>query len=477
MNSLFNNFNNQGIVSQVRNDRMSSIAFISDNGIKATYGEVFQFSERIRKHISDKPLIFSLCENTPGSLLGYFAFISNEAVPLMLDAKIDAELLNNLLSIFKPNYVWMPDSMSPVFESKKVIFSEFGYSLHSFSAEKIQLNEELALLLTTSGSTGSPKLVRLSYKNIKANAESIAQYLAITSDEKPITSLPMHYSYGLSVINSHLIKGATILLSNHSVMQKEFWAFAQEQKATSIAGVPYTYEILKRLRVFRMELPHLTTMTQAGGKLNASLAKEYIEQAYISGKRFIVMYGQTEATARMSYLPFEKALEKYSSIGIAIPGGSFKLINEGIEIEEPDTDGELVYFGNNVSLGYAECQADLSKDDENHGVLYTGDIARRDKDGFYYITGRKKRFIKLFGNRINLDATEQLLRNNLSGGEFVCAGEDDKMVIFTTAQNISNDIISFIVDKMGINKQGFLVKEISFIPKNSSGKILYTEFK
>jgi len=453
-----------------------NIAIITDTGNRITYDELSQFSKRIKNHVAGKPLIFALCENTPGSLLGYVAFISKGAVPLMLDAKIDADLLNNLLNVFKPNYVWMPDNTPSILKNTKAVFSEQGYSLYLFSSVKVPLNQDLALLLTTSGSTGSPKLVRLSYKNIKANAESIAQYLNITNNEKPVTSLPMHYSYGISVINSHLIKGATILLSNYSIMQKEFWTFAKEQNTTSIAGVPYTYEMLKRLRFFRMDLPSLTTMTQAGGKLNALLAKEYIEQASASEKRFIVMYGQTEATARMSYLPFEKALEKYSSIGIAIPGGNFKLINEdGSEIEASDIDGELVYSGDNVSLGYAECQADLLKGDENHGILYTGDIARRDKDGFYYITGRKKRFIKIYGNRINLDAMEQLLRNNRSGGEFVCSGEDDKMLIFTTSQNKSDDIIRFIIDKIGINKQAFSVIEISAIPKNSSGKILYAE--
>ena len=164
-------------------------------------------------------------------------------------------------------------------------------------------------MLTTSGSTGSPKLVRLSYENVKANAESIAEYLSIDENERPITSLPMYYSYGISVINSHYIKDATLLLTDHPVIQKLFWMFAQDEKATSIAGVPFTYEMLRRLRIFKMDLPYLKTMTQAGGKLNAKLAKEYIENAQATGKRFFVMYGQTEATARMSYLPLDKALE------------------------------------------------------------------------------------------------------------------------------------------------------------------------
>lgn len=456
-------------------ENSDKIAVITDKEQALTYDEIKTFSEELGAHLQERSLIFSLCENSLYALLGYCGFVSNKSVPLLLDAAIHNNLLLNLIEIYRPNYLWLPEELLHVFKDAIITYKKGNYWLVRLHLNKISMDHALALLLTTSGSTGSPKLVRLSYQNIKANAESIAQYLAITSDEKPITSLPMHYSYGLSVINSHLIKGATVLLSNHSVMQKEFWAFAKEQNATSIAGVPYTYEILKRLRFFRMDLPYLATMTQAGGKLNASLAKEYIEQAGKAGKRFIVMYGQTEATARMSYLPFKNAVEKYSSIGIAIPGGSFRLMNEKTEIEEPDTDGELVYSGDNVSLGYAECQADLSKGDENQGVLYTGDIARRDKDGFYYITGRKKRFIKLFGNRMNLDAMEQLLRNNSSGDEFACAGEDDKMLIFTTAQNKSNDIVSFVTEKTGINKQGFLVKEISSIPKNSSGKILYTE--
>ena len=197
--------------------------------------------------------------------------------------------------------------------------------LYKGDSEDANLYKDLGLLLTTSGSTGSPKLVRLSYENVKANAESIAEYLSIDENERPITSLPMYYSYGISVINSHYIKDATLLLTDHPVIQKLFWMFAQDEKATSIAGVPFTYEMLRRLRIFKMDLPYLKTMTQAGGKLNAKLAKEYIENAQATGKRFFVMYGQTEATARMSYLPLDKALEKYASIGIAIPGGRFAI--------------------------------------------------------------------------------------------------------------------------------------------------------
>lgn len=439
-----------------------------------SYNDLLVNSQTIKNKLN-KGLAFCFCKNSIGSLIGYLAFLEKGVVPVMLESDKDDALVKSLLQIYTPNYLWLPnDLISKYAFDSEVIYELFGYSLIYYNRSQLEISSDLSLLLPTSGSTGSPKLVRLSRKNILSNAESIAEYLNITSDERPITSLPMYYSYGISVINSHLLKGATLLLTNYSVMQKEFWGFAKEYDVTSISGVPYTYEMLRRLRVFQMELPNLRTFTQAGGKLNANIAKEYIEKAHEHGKQFIVMYGQTEATARMSYLPFEKALEKYSSIGIAIPGGKFKLIDENcIEITDHDIDGELVYSGVNVSLGYAECLADLSKGDENNGLLYTGDIARRDNEGFYYITGRKKRFLKVYGNRVNLDGIEQILKS--LSIDCACVGVDDKITIFTNDIEKEHEIKSYLTLKTGLNSRAFSVKYIDPIPKNSSGKIQYAE--
>lgn len=449
-------------------------AIISDSNEIITYAGIQEFSERLKDNIKERSLVFCFCENSVGSLVGYFSFINNSIVPLMLDEAIDKELLDNLISIYEPNYLWINSSSLELYNDYTVIFSEYNYSLIQINENKVALNDELALLLTTSGSTGSPKLVRLSYENIHANAESIASYLQLSVNERPITSLPMHYSYGLSVINSHLISGATILLTNHSIAQKEFWKFAREQKATSMAGVPYTYEMLKLLRFFRMDLPSIKTMTQAGGKLSPDLVKEFVADAIQKDRKFFVMYGQTEATARMSYLPFEKAEEKYRSMGIAIPGGKFSLKNEsGNEIEIPDTDGELIYTGKNVSLGYAECQEDLAKGDENYGVLHTGDIARRDADGFFYITGRLKRFIKIYGNRVNLDASEQIVKAITPG--CACVGRDDKMIVYVTDESVCSSVKTLLSEKTGLNNRAFEIRCIPEIPKNSSGKVQYSQ--
>lgn len=453
-----------------------NIAVITDKDERLSYEELSAAASTFADAVPQKKgLLFCLCENRIGSLVGYVACMEHHIPIVLLDGSKDISVLQNLMTIYQPEYIWISsDKIDSI--GGETIYKYATFSLqkmhYEVEIEKPEINPELALCLTTSGSTGSPKFVRLTTKNVLANAESIAEYLEIDEHERPITTLPSYYSYGVSVINSHLIKGATLLLTEGTVAQREFWNFLKKQQATSISGVPYTYEMLKMLRFFRMDLPYLKTMTQAGGKLNKDIAKEYIEFAKEKGKKFFVMYGQTEATARMSYLPFEHALEKYASIGIAIPRGKFSLIDvNGNPIEEPDVDGELVYIGPNVSLGYAECRADLAKGDENHGELHTGDVARRDSDGFYYITGRMKRFVKVWGNRCNLDATEQMVKSITTS--CACVGVDDKITIFVTEHGLEETIIKHLAEKTGFNPKAFEVRVIDAIPVKSSGKIDY----
>ena len=455
-------------------------AVVSDRGESLTYGQLSEEVERMASAFPRKGLVFTLCENLLGSFVGYVACMNKKIPQVLLDGSKDLELVQRLIGIYQPEYIWTPSNrvqeVSEGFKEFKVVYEYATYSLLATGFPTKEINPDLQLCLTTSGSTGSPKLVRLSERNLQSNAESIAEYLHIDENERPVTTLPMYYSYGMSVINSHLIKGATILLTDKAVMQREFWSFIKEQKATSIAGVPYTYEMLKRLRFFRMDLPELKTMIQAGGKLNAAYVKEFVEFAEQNGKEFIVMYGQTEAAPRMSYLPFDKAVEKNASIGIAIPGGELSVVDaDGIVIEEPDVDGELLYKGENVCLGYAEVREDLMKDDENHGVLHTGDIARHDADGYFYITGRMKRFVKVWGNRTNLDATEQLVKAITPN--CACAGVDDLITVFVTEEGLEETIKNLLVEKTGFNPRAFQVRVIDQIPVKTSGKIDYPELQ
>lgn len=457
----------------------NNVACKDEYGNVITYGELDSEGHKMGEMLHGRHLVFCLCSNTIGSVFGYVSFLDNGIVPVMLSDRLEGDLLDKLIENYEPSYLWVPCGMIEDFERFELIGSFYGYALlHDEETREYPLYENLALLLTTSGSTGSPKFVRQSYENIRSNTESIIQYLGLDLSERPITTLPMNYTYGLSIINTHLYVGATILLTDKGLMQKEFWKFFRDSGATSFSGVPYTYAMLDKLRFYRMDLPSLRTMTQAGGKLTPELHKKFAAYAQENGKRFIVMYGQCEATARMGYLPAEKAVEKCGSMGIAIPGGAFRLIDEGgQEIDSPNVTGELVYEGDNVTLGYAECVQDLAKGDERGGVLITGDMARYDEDGFYYIVGRKKRFLKIYGNRVNLDEIDRLVKGRFDNMDCASAGVDDHMYLFVTDAAVADDVKKYIVFKTGLNQAAFKVVTVDEIPKNDAGKTLYAELE
>ena len=454
------------------------VAAINEQGERLLYSGLLAEVHNVEPLLRDRPLVFLLCSNTLGALMGYVGCIENRAVPLLLSSHLDKELLAELISRYKPDYLWAPSHMAGAFSEYGAVYESFSYMLLETGFHHVYpLFENLCLLLTTSGSTGSPKLVRQSDTNVFENANSIMQYLELDDSERPITTLPMNYTYGLSIINSHLLVGATLLMTDKGLMQKEFWQFLKEMDATSFGGVPYTYEMLERLRFERMQLPSLRTMTQAGGKLTPELHEKFATYAAETQKKFIVMYGQCEATARMGYLPAEKAVEKKGSMGIAIPGGAFHLEDEdGIQITAPYTTGELIYMGKNVTLGYAERGEDLIKGDEWHGILRTGDMAQVDEDGYYYIVGRKKRFLKIYGNRVNLDEIDRLVKGRFSV-ECVSAGVDDHLCLFVTDAGIAPEIRTFAAAKTGLHPSAFRLVVLDEIPKNDAGKPLYQELE
>lgn len=452
------------------------VAIIDEFGNKITYEEIDDAANHLASSIGRRCLVFSLCRNEIGSIVGYVGFMNNEIVPVLLSSHLEEELLSNLMNTYEPAYLWVHKNQINQFPDMERVHGNFDYVLLKTGYEKdYPLYDELGLLLTTSGSTGSPKLVRQSYANILDNAQSIVKYLELDATERPITTLPMNYTYGLSIINSHFLVGATLLVTEKTLIEKEFWSFFKDAGATSFGGVPYTYEMLDRLRFYRMKLPSLRYMTQAGGKILPELHEKFAKYAEESGKKFIVMYGQCEATARMGYLPSKRAVEKKGSMGIAIPGGKFRLIDvNGAEVTEPHMTGELVYEGKNVTLGYAECGNDLALGDERKGILETGDMAQFDEDGFYYIVGRKKRFLKIYGNRVNLDEIDCLIKGKFEI-EVASVGADDHMYLFVTDEKDAEPVREFVINKTRLNPAAFKVIVIDEIPKNDSGKTLYKE--
>lgn len=446
-----------------------SIAVIDDSGQSLTYGDICNFSKEFAKHLPERCLIFILSENKIGSLLGYTSALSNRIVPLIMSAKTDKGLYENLRYMYRPQYMWVPEELIEGLGYEK-LFGDYGYALVRTGNGPVAMYDELSLLLPTSGSTGSPKLVRHSYRNIEANANNVMRLFDLTPQEKAMAILPMHYTMGLSVIASHLLAGATLLLSGKSLMDKGFWEMLKH--ATSFTGVPYSYEILMKFRFTRMDFPNLKIITQGGGKLTPEMFHALAQYAHDKGKKFIPTYGQSECTARMAYLPAELALTKTCSIGKAEPGGQLSIIdNDGNETFDGEATGEMVYRGENVTLGYAYCLGDLKKGDENHGVMRTGDLARRDADGCYYIVGRLKRFLKIYGLRIGLDEVEMMVKSEFKT-DCVCSGTDEKLVVNVTTPNIENEVMTYISNKTHLFHQNIEVVTVDSIERNEAGKVI-----
>ncbi len=242
-------------------------ALIAENET-LTYEDLKIRSEEISGAAGGRCLIFLFCKNSVASVAGYVGFMNRGIVPLMIDADLDLDLVKNLLQLYRPKYLWLPENLRENYSAYEKIYERDGYNLLATNAETFALNEKLALLMTTSGSTGSPKFVRQSYENILANTKSIVEYLQIGESERSITNLPMNYVYGLSIINTHIFSGGSIVLTEKTLFQKEFWQALKNNSVTNLNGVPYTFEMLQRLRFFRMDLPTLKFITQAGGKLD-----------------------------------------------------------------------------------------------------------------------------------------------------------------------------------------------------------------
>lgn len=450
----------------------ASLAAIDDDGGSLTYGDIVSLRARLSEMLPERELVFCLCENKVGSLAGFLTLYDLRDVCLLLSAHIDKGLLETLYDTYRPSYFWMPEDKTGG-SDYECVFSYKGYVLCKTGNKAPKMHPDLSMLMTTSGTTGSPKLVRHKYGNIESNARNVAYVFGWTTEERGIIDLPMQYTMGLNVICSHLQAGATVLLVEANLMSPKFWSFIKEQKGTNFTGVPFSYEILSRLRFQKMDLPYLTTMAEGGGKLSDSLFTSFANYAAEKGKRFFATFGTTETSARLAYLPPQEAITHIGSIGQAIPDGRLVLMDEnGQEIVEANVEGELRYEGPNVTMGYGTCIEDLLKGDEFCGVYETGDIAKKDTDGFFYIVGRKKRFLKLFGLRVSLDQSERIITEQF-GVECACTGDDTRMRIYITQSELMDDVRQLMTEKTGLKASCFEVRVIDSIPHFESGKINY----
>lgn len=446
-------------------------------GLRVTYGmlreDVATAVDALRTTVG-RALVLMVCENSVASVCLYLSCLEAGCVPLLVEGG-EAERLDRLLTAFAPDALLAPRGQPPLAgyrEALPLADGRYVLSVSATSAPRL-LHDDLALLLTTSGSTGSPKLVRLSHANLLANARSIARYLEISPDEIAAQSLPMHYSYGLSVVNSHLSSGAAVMLSPHSFLQREFWDAFDSAGGTSVSGVPYVYDTLHRLRFDPARHPTLRTMTQAGGALRPPLIAHFRERAEVAGARLVVMYGQTEATARIAYVPWEQLAEKTGSIGVAIPDGRLAVVDSDAE-----GVGELEYTGPNVMMGYAETAADLIRGDDLGGVLRTGDLATVDNDGFHWLRGRLKRFAKLFGSRVSLDDVEADVESRWPVAAAVVEEQDRLLVVIAPRESVEPMAVAHqIARRLRVPPAAIRVSVVETLPLTANGKKDYQSLR
>lgn len=454
-----------------------SVAAIDAQGNQLTYGELRGFSAQVGQIIPARSLLFLLAENNVGGIAWTIGNICTGNVPLILNAHLDEGLYNSLYELYQPPFVCVPERLAEKYPYE-TIATYYGYTLMKTGCDACLMNDELSHLLPTSGSTGSPKLVRHKYDNIEAAALNISTFFELSEKDRPLMVLPLYYTMGLSMVFSHFYVGATVLITNQSMTDRNFWKFIKEERATSFTGVPYSYEILNLMRFFRMDLPDLTLLTQGGGRMSKELNLKFAEWCRDNGKKWIATYGQSECTARMAWLPAKWAIEKVGSIGIAVPNGKLSLVDmEGNPITSPNTEGEMCYRGRNVTMGYARSREDLLLGDERNGFIRTGDLAYFDEDGCFYIVGRMGRFLKLFGMRVGLDECENIIKGKFTGLECACTGTDDKLLVYLTNETYTDKVKEELVARLKLVASSIEVRIISQIPKNEAGKTLYAKLE
>jgi len=450
-------------------------------GAEVTYGQLAHDVKVAAKvfEADKRRLAFLYATSSVDTVIAYLALIhAGHAVYLVGDGT-DETALTQAVDLYAPDIVVGAKYSLP---KDYVGTSEQRIPHVAFrrTENNRALHPHLTLLLGTSGSTGSCKLVRLSYRNVISNAHAIKQYLGISSSDRAITMLPLSYSYGLSVLHSHLVAGASIVLNQDPVVTREFWQAFNQRSCTSLAGVPYTHQTLLKLGIYRRAQQSLRYVTQAGGRMDVDTTREIHTLLSQRSIPLIVMYGQTEATARISYLPPEQLPVRVGSIGRAIPGGELTIVDESGTSRGVREIGEVLYRGPNVMMGYAESPTDLSRGDELSGVLRTGDLGDCDEEGFLFLTGRMKRIAKVLGLRISLDEVEAFLAATCLTA---VVESHDKIRCFCEINADLNTDIDLaqlqktVSEKLGLATDYVDLQAIATIPRTANGKFDYPKLE
>lgn len=438
------------------NQYSEQIAIIDEEKKEYSFNQLKIDAEHLLARFPDKRhLVFIKNDNSYQAIVSYVACILGNHPVLLLSAKNKVNS-DSIINNYNPNLV--------------IHFSGTETFFDIVNTDHIDLHEELALLMTTSGSTGSPKLVKLTKENILSNTYSIIEYLGMTHNDRAISTLDFNYSYGLSVLNTILEVGGSIVLTRESVASPSFWDTYQSTNVTCFSGVPYHFELIQDKFKPESIFNNTRILTQAGGKLSSEKIQFFTSQLKQFNTEFFIMYGQTEASPRIAYLP-PKFVDDFSDcIGIAIPGGNLTLWdNSNVEITDNEREGELVYKGPNVMKGYAESNESLGFLDDIP-FLKTGDLAKRNNQGLLRITGRVSRFAKPLGVRVNLDDVQTLLEQHSCITATVSF--NDNIFIFIETKGIKNqDIVKIVSANYQLPEFVIHTAQIDELPRLENGKL------
>jgi len=369
------------------------------------------------------------------------------------------------------------ESLKNILTGSKINLKE-PYLLKIISEKEKSSPNQLAAIFYTSGSTGAPKGVMLSHLNLVSNTLATVKYLKLKPEDKVIVILPFYYIYGNSLLLTHVAVGGTLVIDNRFMYPELILKTMEEEKITGFSGVPSSFMILLHKSTFiNRHFKHLRYFTQAGGPMAPEIIKKLM--AAFPDKEIYIMYGQTEASPRISYLPPERLKEKIGSVGIPVPGVDISILNDYGQEVKPGEIGEIVVRGDNVMMGYwgkPKEQDEVLKD----GCLYTGDLAKRDEEGFIYIVGRKKEIIKTGGSRVSAKEVEEcLLEHPLVAETAVFGIKDDILgeaikaaVVLKEGIKIGEkEIKAFCRKKLADYKVPHIIEFFDSLPKYRSGKI------
>lgn len=432
--------------------------FLTTQDRTLSFAQVFDAGDALFKGCA-RGVVVILCDRSPETVIAYTGALRAGLAPFLVDGAAAPAAIARTIEAYRPAYLFSPTGAAPEGFAPQAKIGATGVLFTAMQAVETDLHPDLALLIPTSGSTGDPKSVRITGPNLQSCTDAICDYLAMTEDRVAVSLLPLHYSYGLSVLHNVMNVRGRIALTNLSVLDRSFFGFCEAQGVTDIAGVPFIFDILRRARLPEGLARALVCVTQAGGRLDPKVTKHFLERFAGTGTRYFTMYGQTEAAPRIAYVPPEAGLDKLGSVGVPISCGRAHIDGEG--------EGELIYAGANVALGYAQSRADLARGDEFQGVLRTGDLATIDADGFITITGRLKRFVKLHGISVNLDHLESVLKS--AGIDCMVVGRENRVTVCYRGCDFA-EVSAAMARNFSFHPSTLALREVDPLPRTAAGK-------